>query len=197
MRYRWLMLLGLAFVLIGGAIYVATRPAPASLSSISSATGPWPAETTHLKERLAAIGLPALSAEGNALHIHQHLDLVIHGKPATIPADIGVHTAFPAFISPIHTHDETGIVHVESPTVGKFYLGEFFDIWGVRLTSACIGGYCADEKNSLTFYVNGERYQGDPRRIELTPHEELTIVYGAASEMPTSTPKSYAFPEGY
>jgi hypothetical protein len=57
-----------------------------------------------------------------------------------------------------------GIIHVESPTVGKFYLGQFFDIWGVRLTSDCIGGYCTDATNTLTVYVNGEKYAGDPRQ---------------------------------
>jgi hypothetical protein len=34
--------------------------------------------------------------------------------------------------SPLHTHDTSGIIHVESPTVRSFTLGEFVDLWGGR-----------------------------------------------------------------
>ncbi|MDB5195586.1 MAG: hypothetical protein JWO84_770 [Parcubacteria group bacterium] len=187
-------------ILLGGLAYYTHRTPSSSAvpaESISSSQAPWAPELTHLKERLTALGLPALSAEGTALHTHQHLDLIVHGKAVEVPAEIGVHDAFPTFISPIHTHDTTGIIHVESPTVQKFTLGQFFDIWGVRLTDTCLGGYCSDATNTLAFYVKGAPYTGDPRAIELTEHEEVAVVYGTASEMPTSTPSTYSFPEGY
>src|SRR5205823_14298698 len=46
----------------------------------------------------------------------------------TIPANMGISSA-PKFISPLHTHDATGVVHVESPTIETFTLGQFFDVW--------------------------------------------------------------------
>jgi hypothetical protein len=167
-----------------------------SLASLSVGTAPWATETEHLKERLAADNLPALSEEGTALHTHEHLDLMIHGTAVPVPSGIGIHESAPGFIAPIHTHDATGIIHVESPIVATFTLGQFFDIWGVRLTSACLGSYCTDEQNALEFYINGTRYQGDPREIPLTAHEEIAVIYGTASEHPTSTPSTYSFPEG-
>jgi hypothetical protein len=170
---------------------------PGSLDSISTSEAPWAPETDHLKERLAAIHLPALSAEGTALHIHQHLDIFVHGKPVAVPTDIGIHNALPQFISPIHVHDTTGIIHVESPTVEKFYLGQFFDIWGVRLTADCLGGYCTDATNTLTFYVNGTKYVGDPRQMELTSHQEIVATYGTPSELPNPIPATFTFPQGY
>jgi hypothetical protein len=53
-----------------------------------------------------------------------------------------VGSPFAVVFSPIHTHDTSGIVHIESPTVRPFTLGQFFDVWGVRFTSDCIGGDC-------------------------------------------------------
>jgi len=32
-------------------------------------------------------------------------------------------------MSPLHTHDATGLIHVESNTIRNFTLGEFLDIW--------------------------------------------------------------------
>lgn len=169
---------------------------PLILSSIATTTAPWPIELTHLKDRLSADALPALAAEGTTLHIHQHLDIFINGKTISIPAGIGINEGA-HFISPIHAHDTTGIIHVESPYKTTFTLGEFFDIWGVRFTSTCLGGYCVDEQHSLRVYSNGELYQGDPRLIPLSSHQEIVIVYGTLTQVPSPIPSSFAFPAGY
>lgn len=183
--------------LVGALVWWVTGNTKPSLASVSTAEAPWPAETEHLKSRLAAINLPALPEEGLALHTHQQLSVFVHGKPVPVPSGIGIHEQPPAFISSLHTHDETGIIHVESPTVETFTLGQFFDIWGVRLDSACIGAYCTDGDNTLSIFVNGEAYTGDPRTLELAAHEVIVIAYGTASELPNPIPSTYAFPDGY
>ncbi|MEK7602025.1 MAG: hypothetical protein AAB472_00865 [Patescibacteria group bacterium] len=198
MKNHLTVLLGTVLIL-GGVVFVFFSQKTAntgSLESISTSEAPWPAEVAHLRERLNAIHLPALTSEGQALHTHQHLDIFIHGQSVPVPADIGVNEGPGGFISSIHTHDTTAMIHVESPTIEKFYVGQFFDIWGVRLSQTCIGGYCADDKNTLTLYVNGTKYEGDPRTLELTAHEQITIVYGTLEEAPTTLPSSYIFPEG-
>ena len=168
---------------------------PNNLPGIETGAAPWPAETAHLRERLAAIGVPALGTEGSTLHIHQHLDLVINGAPVVVPADIGVNEAA-GFISPLHTHDASGVMHIESNIVRDFTLGQFFDVWGVRFTRDCIGGYCASATGSLKVYVNGSLAPGDPRALALTAQQEITVVYGTGQEMPKSIPASYSFPPG-
>ncbi len=167
---------------------------PSSLAGIQKGNIPWVAETAHLGERLSAIGLPGLAEEGTVLHTHQHLDIFIDGAHTDVPAEIGIGTGF---ISPIHTHDATGIIHVESPTLQAYSLGQFFDIWGLRFTNECIGGYCASESKSLRVYVNGELYQGDPRQIALEAHQEIVIAYGTPTELPNPIPKAYEFPRDY
>lgn len=173
-----------------------SSPSQTQLPGMQTGAAPWQPEITHLAERLQAIGLPALSAEGSALHLHQHLDIFIDGKAVPVPADIGINEAA-GFISDIHVHDNSGIIHIESPDVRAFTLGQFFDVWGVRFTTQCIGGYCASEDKALKVYMNGALYQGDPRQLPLAAHQEIVIVYGSPSETPNPVPSSFVFPTGY
>jgi len=167
-----------------------------ALPGLLSGPAPWGSNTTLLGARLARLDLPALEREGTVLHTHQHLDVFVDGKHVTVPAGIGIDVA-DLFISPIHTHDTTGIVHVESPFVRRFTLGELFGVWGVRLNSSCLGGYCSGNGETLRIYVNGRFHRGDPQSIALTPHEEIAVVFGRAGGHAVRIPRSYAFPFGY
>ena len=169
---------------------------PNNLPGIETGPAPWYPEIAHLRARLADIGLPALSAEGSALHIHQHLDVRINGSHVAVPAGIGIDESA-GFISPVHTHDTSGIIHVESDTVRNFTLGEFFDIWGVRFTKDSIGGYTVSATSTLAVYANGSLVTGDPRNLVLTEHQEIVIEYGTKKEMLATVPTSYTFPPGY
>lgn len=165
-----------------------------ALPGLQTGEAPWEAEIPNLLARLKAINLPALHEEGNALHIHQHIDIFIDGKPVTVPKDIGINYE-ERFISPLHTHDRTGIIHVESDKVQDFTLGQFFDVWGVRLTKDCLGGYCAKGSEKLRLFSNGKLVTGDPRRLVLTAHQEIAIVYGP-DKSSVVVPSSYKFDEG-
>lgn len=207
-RSFWIVA-GILILLVVIAVFVGVRDSKGTGTTIGTATttpgvvpglrtttAPWAIDTAGLRQRLSAIGLHALTEEGTALHIHQHLDIFIDGAAVPVPAGIGINEG-ERFITEIHTHDTSGIIHVESPTVERFTLGEFFDVWGVRFSSDCIGGYCADQSKSLRVYVNGKRYQGDPREIHLDDHEEIAIVFGTPQENPAILPMTYSFPTGY
>jgi hypothetical protein len=167
-----------------------------TLPGMQTGPAPWPAEITNLRERLSDINLPALTQEGAVLHIHQHLDIAIDGKPVQVPYGIG-NGEKSSFLAPIHTHDNRGIIHIESPTDEVFALGQFFDIWGVRLTTECIGGYCNQGERTLRVFINGNQFRGDPRAIVLEQHQEIFLAYGTAEELPDPIPSSYEFPEGF
>jgi hypothetical protein len=171
----------------------ATLTSGPTILGLSVGPPPWLPETADLRTRLDEIGVPALTAEGEALHTHQHLDLFVDGQSVPVPADIGINVAA-GFLAPIHTHDTTGIIHVESPTVRDFTLGGFFDIWGVRFGAHCIGGECDGNGRSLEVFVNGKRVSGDPRAVKLEPHQEIVVALGTA--IPNSVPSSYPFPPG-
>ena len=148
-----------------------------------------------MRGRLDALGLPALGREGTALHTHQHLDLFVHARHVVVPAGIGID-AGGRFISPIHTHDASGVIHVESPQVRTFTLGQLFGVWGVRLTRACVGGYCVHGPERLVVYADGRRVTGDPRVLALAPHAEIVVAYGTRGELPRPVPAAFAFPAG-
>ena len=168
---------------------------PSLLPGVRADEGPWPIETDHLADRLAADNLPKGTMEGQVLHIHQHLDLLVNGKQVEVPANIGINQRA-GWLSAIHTHDTTGVIHVESPFVATFTLGQVFDVWGVLFTGDCLGGYCSDATSTLRVYVNGELYSGDPRALALTAHQEIFVLFGTATGTPATIPSSYTFPEG-
>jgi hypothetical protein len=146
---------------------------------------------SELRAGLANAGLEALSAEGSVLHIHQHLDIMVNGQTIIVPANIGIGATF---ISPMHTHDTSGILHVESPVQKDFTLGQFFTEWGIKFDGNCISTFCADSSNKLIVGVNGSQIS-DPKNYVLKSHDEIEVWYGPQNENPTLIP-SYSFTNG-
>lgn len=163
----------------------------AALTALQSGPPPWGTAIAGLADRLQVLGLPALSQEGNVLHIHQHIDVFVDGGTVVVPAGIGINDS--SFISPIHTHDTTGVIHVESPTNQQFTLGQFFAIWDVRFTPTRVGGYRATATHPIRLYLDGKPFQGDPSRLVLASHQEIAVVIG---KPPARIPSSYAFSAG-
>lgn len=160
-------------------------------STGSSRLPPW-ANATDPSAAIRAAGLAPAGSEGSAEHYHAHLDVIISGKPVPVAADVGVDDAR-AVISPLHTHDTTGVVHVEAPTVGTpFYLGQLFREWDVALSASQLGGLRTDAAHRLSLYVNGKAVSGDPAALRLRAHQEIVLVFGPPGQHVT-IPSTYAF----
>ena len=164
----------------------------ASLPEIRHTKAPWDNGLAGLPDRLTPLKLTALPQEALNLHIHQHLDIYVNGKHVTVPQFIGIYDG--QFITELHTHDSTGIMHVEAPKKTTYRLGQFFGVWGVYLSPRCIGGYCVKAPGKLSMYVNGKPYTGNPVALPLASHQEIAIVFG---KPPKKIPSSYKFPAGY
>jgi hypothetical protein len=175
----------------GASASATPRPIDTRLARVQTGPAPWQPEYGGLADRLVPLGLDALSQAGTVEHIHAHLDLFVNGKRVTVPAQIGINDG--AFITELHTHDPSGVMHIESPTKQTFTLGQFFGVWGVRLTSRCLGRYCARPSASLRLYRNGKLQRTPPWRLPLHAHDEIALVYGPA---PKKIPVSYVFPSG-
>ena len=167
-------------------------PPLALLPGLQTGEAPWRRGSEFLRERLQAIGLPALKAEGTVVHTHEHLDIFVLGRHIQIPTGVGIDEQ-ERFIAPIHTHDQTGVLHVESDEAREFTLGQFFDMWGVLLTESCLGAHCADADHTLKFYVDG-REVPDARAVELKHHMQIAIVYARRGAAPVNVPWIYKFP---
>lgn len=61
-----------------------------------------------------------------AFHIHPELTIMRDGTKEEIPANIGITVGC---MNPLHTHDVSGVIHVESPQPRDFTLGDFFAVW--------------------------------------------------------------------
>jgi hypothetical protein len=107
-----------------------------SVQHLQTSAPPWPSESGLLPQRLRPSALDALTMEGTVLHHHEHLDLYVNGRPVTVPAEVGIDQQA-GFLTEIHTHDASGIIHVESPVQRSFTLGQFF----CKLNAACLGPY--------------------------------------------------------
>src|SRR5579872_6034766 len=73
-------------------------------------------------------GVQCNTSEQLAYHIHQHLAIYDAGQPVPVPQGIGKDQAH-GCIYWMHTHDTTGVIHVESPSEKQYTLGNFLDIW--------------------------------------------------------------------
>jgi hypothetical protein len=177
----------------------APKAQPDQLTGLSTSPPPWPAKVDGLYQRLQAIGLPPQGEEGQGLHSDQHLDIYADGQPVQIPASIGIPPGYVAggeptstdFISILHTHDTSGIVHVEAPSVTQYTLGEFFDVWGVKFTPQCLGSLCETKDKKIQVYVNGKLQTGDPTKVafSLEPlSQEIVLSYGTKAELPNPIP---------
>jgi len=139
-------------------------------------------------------GIPCQASEGVELHVHGHLALFVNGAQIGIPQAIGFAAQPPTgCLYWMHTHDQSGIMHVESPQLtapsgGPYTLGMFFDIWGEPLSANQVATY----KGKVTAFVNGALYTGDLRAIMVVAHQQIVLEVGS----PVVPPVNYAFPPG-
>jgi hypothetical protein len=186
--------IGIAAVAIAGGITAgvlfaggSSNKSSAQLAGILTSPAPWPANTQDLSERLNVLDLPAA---GSAIHIHSLLHVYVHGQEEPLATNIGVSNQE---LAPLHTHDSSGIIHVESADRRSFDLGEFLDVWGVRLSQSCLGGYCVGGKDKLQAFVDGKRWTGRLGDIPLKDHEVIVLAFGTNGELPEPIPTKFSF----
>jgi hypothetical protein len=118
---------------------------------------------------------PAENKTGNdiIMHTHSSLNVTVNGKVLVVPNGVGINSTLwndhsldkfgterkattfgmisPA-MSPLHTHDSSGIIHVESTEYRNYTLGDFLNIWGLPLEgkeiSLLINGNSAENYTS-------------------------------------------------
>ena len=104
------------------------------------------------------LALECLDHSGLARHDHVTLQIFIDGSPYTIESAIGIQTDIcngnENYMHTIHTHDDTGRLHVELNEAGNISLGVFFDIWGYHFDSTGIFDHRANETHEMAMYVH-------------------------------------------
>ncbi len=170
---KLIAIIGIIAIILGIGIYAAMAP-HASIPGIR-----------------AIDGIQCNSMEQAAFHVHSHLDIIINGVYFLVPSQIGIPGNCFYWL---HTHDESGKIHIEAPFHRDFTLGQFFDIWNKKLSNDQIFNYVANTNNPLNVYINGTKvpdgtnYRDIKLNTAQNAHNEIAIVYGTH---PSAIPKSY------
>src|SRR5918911_4626688 len=79
----------------------------------------------------AGASIDGISCQSEMLnyHIHAHLTLYKDGKPVPLPANVGIPYSQAIggqhyCLYWLHTHDASGVIHIESPTPRLYTLGQ-------------------------------------------------------------------------
>jgi hypothetical protein len=173
--------------LAAGGTRAATGPPPprapvvlGDLQGLSSAPAPWGAEYGSLAQRLSVLGLPPASDVN--YHVHALLHVYVDGRVVTVPANLGISPGGEAFSS-LHTHDTTGVLHLEATRPFAFRLSDVFAVWGVAFGRDRLGAYRDRGAERLWVYANGRPVE-EPVRYVIRRHDNVVVAFGRRGSFP-------------
>ncbi len=129
-------------------------------------------------------GIECNTSEFTTLHIHAHLDFYVNGNHMTVPERIGIVDNKCLYW--LHTHDSSGVIHIESPKSEEFTLGQFIDVWNATGDFPISGA-------TPKIFVNGQSVNTMLNDTPINKHDEIALVYG---NVPTTIPSFYQFGPG-
>ena len=148
------------------------------LQGLQTTKAPWKPESNSLAQRVSSLKLPSVGNE--SYHQHAILQVSISGKMITVPNKVGFYQGG---VSPLHTHDATGTIHMEAGAPYPFTLGQFFDVWGVTFSEKQIGAYKNANDQSVQVFVNGKKID-DPVNYQMKEKDKIVVGYGKDGEVP-------------
>jgi len=157
------------------AIVVAALAGCSSSSAGSGSSGGGNAASAALVARTKAANVPLLGQEAFDTHIHTQLVVNVNGQAMEVPAGIGIDEASNR-IAALHTHDATGLIHVESPEKNaKYTLDQFLTVWGMPADAA---GRCAffSAKPPCTVTVTSKDSGKVGLDVTLSDQDTLTLT---------------------
>ncbi len=170
----------IAVVVIGVGLFLSTRP---------SALPPENDTTVKSYENMSSRELALLCdpQEHVVMHIHPQLSIILDGQPQAIPAGIGIEglsgdstheqaSNQASCLHFLHTHDDTGKLHVESPLQTDYKLSDFFAVWGKDFSMDKILDKRVDETHRIRLMVNGQE-NTEFENLSLKDNDRIEILY--------------------
>ncbi len=184
-----------------GRLTPAPPPGPLGPEGVPVPKAPIFANAAPVKLGQTIDGVTCQASEKIAFHIHAHLTLFLSGRAYQIPFGVGigptlrgVNTTAGPFVTSgscfmwLHTHALDGIIHIEAPKLQTFTLGQFFAVWGVKLSKLRLGSHLG----KVTAFYNGKVWTGNPSAIPLTSEAQIQLDLGK----PLIAPQHIKFPKG-
>ncbi len=130
--------------------------------------------------------------EQSVEHIHAFLSIWIDGKQSALPANVGIPQSTSSGSATVtcyywlHTHDSSGIIHIESPSSEQFTLGQFLKEWNLGFNSL---GFPTELllNSGWKVWINGKVFNGTLTSVPLNAHNIITVAYNSPSVKPQTT----------
>ena len=129
--------------------------------------------TVDINQLVQATGVPCLTSE--EFHLHPHLKVTVDGIEEVLPANIGIYDNC---TQELHTHEEDGIIHVESDVDKGYTFQNFLNIMGFSIEQS---GFIT----RLT--VNGE-FNNNDTNFKLEDGQEILLEFITIPSFGTATP---------
>ncbi|MGH7738031.1 MAG: hypothetical protein ACREMP_09235 [Candidatus Tyrphobacter sp.] len=146
-------------------------------------------------------GVTCDTTMSNNYHVHVYLGLFVNGAQVALPMGLGMenpgppgsgYPSYPGFVDAatcfyhIHTHDQSGIVHIEDPDpsgvpmTGTLYtMKTFFDEWGITVNSNQFGPFTGP----VRVFTSGQVSRGGSGSTTV-PATDLTYWGSDATTVP-------------
>jgi hypothetical protein len=131
---------------------------------------PWDAPRDAVSY-IDAAGLEPLSLDLTSNSRTVHLTVTLDLEPVEVPAYVGIDR-LRSVQAAAHTHDSSGTVWLEGRGSSDITLGQFFTLWGVRLSRECLGAACG----ALSVTTEPAMKIADPRNLQLGRVRSVTIA---------------------
>ena len=125
------------------------------------------------------------NSEQSGIHIHAHLSISIDGKSVPVPADV-VIAPDGSCLYWLHTHDASGVIHIEAPSGTSFTLKNFLDIWRGRFQQLGYPGEL-DQSSGWQVYVDGQPFRGDFQTVPLQAHTLISLMFNSPGIAPDTS----------
>ncbi len=183
-RLRWIVVgvvLAAAVLTVASFLYfthsssgtTATQPTP------TAAATPTPAATSSPLSPTVD-NVQCNSTEQLTYHVHSHLSIYINGKAVPVSQYVGITSTCFYWL---HTHDTSGVIHIEAPQQTTFQLGNFLHLWKQQFSQLQYPTQL-DKTSGWQAYVDGKLYHGDFNAIPLNPHTLITLAYQSPGVKP-------------
>ncbi len=157
-------------------------------AALSGCAAPVPSATTPSPS--FGTSVPCGSNERFERHAHAHLTIVIRSELRPVPANIGISGSS---ICWLHTHDSSGIIHIEAGDDRAFTLGDLFSVWRQQLSTTQIGGERVGRGETIRTFENRQPFSGSPETLVLDDKDDIVLQLGPP--YPTIAP--YVWPPSY
>jgi hypothetical protein len=152
----------------------------------------------------------------NYYHVHVYVGILVNGLQVAVPDQIGLYSPGPisnGFTSTaqcyyyLHTHDASGMIHVESPstvplTSTLYTLKNLFDVWGITVGPENVGPFNGQVRTFVATVPlrtvtaqNYSEFTGDPNTIQLYSHEAIWLEVGPTFVLPPYLPAATFYTE--